>query len=209
MKKHKHTLLLLPLLVTIVTSTNSNSHNNGHGKNNTTLIRYTAYLIENAPYVWKRDNNIADGIIPKLIRIIQRECTQVRIDVQIMDWSMEELNRIRTSKNPVDVLKNQTGFNVSGTGENFILGATNFHDLDSQDSAFMAIPVVHSKGLAGIVHRDSIGIGLKLYEAMADSMLIIYNGLFLSIIAGVMIWWAVSEYLCFFSTFKGMLWFSA
>ena len=44
-----------------------------------------------------------------------------------------------------------------------------------------------------MVHRDTIGLGRKLYEAMVDSAIIMYNGLLLAVISGVIIWAVVSE----------------
>lgn len=191
-------LLLLPLFITLATTAVSGKSTNTNSSNFTT-IAYTAYLTHNAPYVWKK-NQTVDGIIPQLIRILQRECTQFRINIKIVDWSLEELNQITVSRDPIKLLQSKPGFlkddpaTVSG---NIILGTSNFNNLDSHGKKFISLPVVHSKGLAGVVHRDTIGIGLKLYNAMNDSMLILYNGLLLTVIAGVIIWWVVSEMFSF------------
>ena len=57
---------------------------------------------------------------------------------------------------------------------------------------FLAYPFIESQGIVGVVHRDKIGLGNKLWEAMLDSAIIMYNGFLLAAIMGVLIWCVVS-----------------
>lgn len=181
------------LLVTIAKCTITNVTDSSRN-NNTTATTFTTYLISSAPYIWKQDEQIT-GIIPQLIRVVEKECPQFRMNVKLVDWSLGELNQIIASDDPLKMLRDKPEFNETTTMEHIILGTTNYNNLDIHGNRFKPVSIIHSNGLAGVVHRDSIGIGLKLYHAMLDSMLIIYNGILVTIIVGALVWCLVSSKL--------------
>ena len=68
----------------------------------------------------------------------------------------------------------------------------NVPDFFKKQHSFLAYPFIESQGIVGVVHRDTIGLGQKLWDAMLDSAIIMYNGLLLAAIVGVVIWCVVS-----------------
>ena len=151
---------------------------------------FSVHLLQMEPYVGKRGNEVV-GIVPQQLKIINKKCENINIHMEIVPWSMEEMKDITKSSHPLDLLRTKKQFNES---ENIVLGALNYDHLDPVHKHFIAIPIAHSKGLAGIVHRDTIGLGVKLYEAMYDSVLIIYNGVLLAAVFGVVLWCVVGSF---------------
>lgn len=176
-------------------------------KSNQTV--FDVYLTLNPPYVWQRTNGKEDGTVPQLLRVVESECEEFKLKIKTVSWSSEELNQILRSNDPTKSLneklkkgsngddtftadsQNNNNSNITNI-KNIIIGASSTQLSEKQRKKFTSFSVAHSNGLAGIVHRETIGIGIKLFHAMCDSMLILYNGFLLSVIFGVLIWWIVS-----------------
>ena len=151
------------------------------------VTKFTMFLQYQEPYAVKHDQ--MTGIIPEQLEIINRKCPGIQIDLRIVPWSLQELKRIAAATDPIALIQERENLR---NDTNLILGAWNSHHTEHIDR-FKAYPLVHSPGMAVIVHRDRLAPGAKLFRAIGDSLLLMYNGVLVAAFVGIFVWLIVSS----------------
>ena len=119
------------------------------------------------------------------------KCENLTIETKQVHWSLDELKAITESADPLTAIKERE--HLKSIDRNIIIGMNNNPNFFDSPRKFHAYPFVYSRGIVAVVHRDMIGLGKKLFLAMADSAIIMYNGFLLAVIVGVVIWVIVSN----------------
>jgi len=154
----------------------------------TNVTKFTMFLRYQEPYAVK--HNEMTGIIPEQLEIINRKCPGIHIDLRIVSWPLQESKQIATSSNPITLIQERENIR---NDTNLILGAWSRHHTDHTD-LFGAYPLVWSPGMVVIVHRDRLAPGAKLFRAIGDSMLLMYNGVLVAAFVGIFVWCMVSNF---------------
>jgi len=152
--------------------------------------KYTVFMVHAEPYSWQNGSRVV-GLIPNLFKILSVKCENLEFEIMQVHWSMEELRSITVSTDPLSAIKKRE--RLTNINQNIIIGMNNNPNFFESPRKFHAYPFVYSRGIVAVVHRDTIGLGQKLYLAMADSAIIMYNGVLMAVIVGVLIWVIVSD----------------